>query len=64
MVGHKICLYGEIWLIIPKLSVLPLLIWSTDLEIEGSLKLVWVFGVAKFQKILVFGVILKSLHYS
>ena len=27
MIGHKICFYGEIWLIIPKL--LPLLIWST-----------------------------------
>ena len=22
MIGHKICFYGEIWLIIPKLSVL------------------------------------------
>ena len=29
MVGHKICFYGEILLIIPKLSLLPLLIWST-----------------------------------
>ena len=29
MQGHKICFYGEIWLIIPKLSLLPLLIWST-----------------------------------
>ena len=29
MMGHKICLNGEIWLIIPKLSLLPLLIWST-----------------------------------
>ena len=28
MMGHKICFYGEIWLIIPKLSPLPLLIWS------------------------------------
>ena len=28
MMGHKICFYGEIWLIIPKLSLLPLLIWS------------------------------------
>ena len=28
MMGHKICFYGEIWLIIPKLSLL-LLIWST-----------------------------------
>ena len=25
MVGHKICFYGEIWLVIPKLSLLPLL---------------------------------------
>ena len=29
MMGHKICFYGKIWLIIPKLSLLPLLIWST-----------------------------------
>ena len=29
--GHKKCLLGEIWLIIPKLSLLPLLIWSTAL---------------------------------
>ena len=29
MMGHKICFYGEIWIIIPKLSLLPLLIWST-----------------------------------
>ena len=31
MVGHKICFNGEIWLIISKLSLLPLLIrfWST-----------------------------------
>ena len=29
MMGHKICFYGEIWLIIPKLSLLPLLICST-----------------------------------
>ena len=30
MMGHNIYFYGEIWLIIPKLSLLPLLIWSTD----------------------------------
>ena len=30
MMGHKIRFYEEIWLIIPKLSLLPLLIWSTD----------------------------------
>ena len=28
MMDHKICFYGEMWLIIPKLSLLPLLIWS------------------------------------
>ena len=33
MMGHKICFYGEIWLIIPKLSLLPLLICSTELNI-------------------------------
>ena len=29
MMGHNICFHGEIWLIITKLSLLPLLIWST-----------------------------------
>ena len=29
MMGHKICFYGEMWLIAPKFSLLPLLIWST-----------------------------------
>ena len=29
MMGHKICFYREMWLIIPKLSLLTLLIWST-----------------------------------
>ena len=29
MIGLKICLYGEIWLIITKLSLLPLLVWNT-----------------------------------
>ena len=29
MMGHKICFYVELLLIIPKLSLLPLLIWST-----------------------------------
>ena len=28
MMGHNICLYEEIWLIIPKLSLLSLLNWS------------------------------------
>ena len=29
MMGHKICFYGKIWIIIPKSSLLPLIIWST-----------------------------------
>ena len=29
MMGHKICSRGEIWIIIHKLSLLPILIWST-----------------------------------
>ena len=33
MMGHKICFYEEIWIIIPKLSHLPLLIWSSDLVV-------------------------------
>ena len=32
MVGHKICFYGEMWLIIPELSLLLLLIWSSDIR--------------------------------
>ena len=30
MMGHKICFSEEIWPIIPKLSLLLLLIWSPD----------------------------------
>ena len=30
MRGHNICFKGVIWKIISKLSLLPLLIWSTD----------------------------------
>ena len=29
MMGHKICFYGEIRLILPKFSLLSPLIWST-----------------------------------
>ena len=29
MMGHNICFKGVIWKIIPKLSLLPLLIWTT-----------------------------------
>ena len=37
MIGHKIYFYGEIWLIIPKLSLLPLLIWSTEVSLERKI---------------------------
>ena len=37
MMGHKVCFYGEIWQIIPKLSLLPLLIWSTVQDIGSCL---------------------------
>ena len=30
MMAYKICFSGEIWIIIPKLSLLLLLIWSPD----------------------------------
>ena len=30
MMGHNICFCRELWLIIPKLSLLPFLIWSTE----------------------------------
>ena len=32
MIGRKICFNGEIWIIILKLSLLSLLIWSTKLS--------------------------------
>ena len=37
MVGHKICFYGEIWLIVPKLSLLIPLIWRTVLGIRAKI---------------------------
>ena len=36
MMGHKICFSEEIWPIIPKLSLLLLLIWSPDLSFESG----------------------------
>ena len=34
MMDHKICFYGKIWLIISKLSLLPLLNWSTAICLQ------------------------------
>ena len=36
MMGHKICFSEEIWIIIPKLSLLLLLIWSPENKHEFS----------------------------
>ena len=36
--GHKICFYGIIWIIISKLSLLPLLIWSTEMLMKWKTK--------------------------
>ena len=38
MMGLNICFYGEIWLIIPKLSLL-LLIWSTGITYTNLVSL-------------------------
>ena len=41
MMGHSICFKGVIWKIIPKLSLLPLLIWSivepTNVMVSSSI---------------------------
>ena len=37
MVGHNICFYGEIGLIIPKLSLLPLLILGPDYPLASEM---------------------------
>ena len=38
MRGHEICFYGELWLIIPKLSLFPLLIWSSEITQAGNME--------------------------
>ena len=43
MMGHKIYLYGEICVIIPKLSLSPLLIWRT---IHWQLQLVYTLATS------------------
>ena len=40
MMGHKICFYEEIWIIIPKLSLLLLLIWTTEYYLCQELEMV------------------------
>ena len=44
MMGHKICFSGEIWPIIPKLSLLLLLIWSPDPDEAAYNELPYFFG--------------------
>ena len=36
MRGHNLRFYGEIWKIIPKISLLPLLIWSSELDLSNQ----------------------------
>ena len=36
MMGYKICFNGEIWIIIPKLFLFPLLIWSTEILVQNN----------------------------
>ena len=36
IVGHKMCIYEKIQLIISKLSLLPLLIWSTECALNKN----------------------------
>ena len=36
MKGHNICFKGVMWKIIPKLSLVPLLIWSTGHSFEST----------------------------
>ena len=46
MMGHKICFYGEMWLMISELSLLALLIWSTDLVMNGPGLQAFYYGCA------------------
>ena len=36
MMGHNMCFTGEIWKIIPKLSLLPLLNWSKQCRLSAD----------------------------
>ena len=38
MVGHNIGFKGLIWKIIPKFSLLPLLIWNIELQVKGDIE--------------------------
>ena len=40
LMGHNLCFCGQIWEIIPKLSLLPLLIWSTVITASVNRKVV------------------------
>ena len=57
MMGHKICFHGEIWKIIPKLSLLPLLTWSTGqgfskFSSTQSIKYLGNFWLKKYEELL------------
>ena len=50
MMSHKICFYGEIWLIIPKLSV-TLHIWSTVTLLFEKRQRVFIRIIRAFKRI-------------
>ena len=70
MMGHKICFHGVKWLIIPKLSLLPFLIWSTGegirslvlLEYDNAVTLITMY-ISKLYVCLMFVVIKFTLGY-
>ena len=57
MMGQNLCFYGEIWLTIPELSLLPLLIWSTGLRKTVLTILITLFQIATLVHLL------QTLYY-
>ena len=50
MMGHKICLFGEIWKIISKYYLLLLLIWSSGLSTQSYIRSFKVIGHLVLEK--------------
>ena len=61
MMGHKICCFGEIWLIIPKLSLFPPLFWSTDYYSQQQIARLQAFR-GKVSSLILFGC--KMTHFN
>ena len=50
MMGHKICFYGEIWLIISQLSLLSLLVWTTVIPLAHTTGMSISYVVGAFEQ--------------